>query len=60
MTTPAQKIVEEAFDAYAKWEHRHSDDLEDIEMPDRPSVYWYWCQGMEIGDAIIAFKNDRQ
>lgn len=55
---PGQKIVADAFDAFARWEHKYATELEEIELPDRPTVYGYWCEGVDIDTAIMMARVD--
>ncbi len=46
---PGSEIMAQAFDAYAAWESRWEEDLEDIDDPlTRSTVYTYMMDGIDI------------
>jgi predicted nuclease of predicted toxin-antitoxin system len=41
-------VTEDALTAYDRWREKWSDDLEDVEIEDRPRVYSYMLTGIDI------------
>lgn len=56
--TLGQKIAQDAFDAFARWEHKYSTELDEVDLVDRPTVYGYWCEGVDIDTAIMMARVD--
>lgn len=49
----AAEIAAQAFDLYGDWLTKYCGELEDVEPEDRPTVYGYWCEGIDIDTAVL-------
>lgn len=58
MWPPGAEIAAQAFEKFSAWEERWSEDLVDIEITDRATIYGYMMNGIDIDSAKIMVAVD--